>query len=367
VKDMGCPDLAIDESHAYRADFVGWDIKNASVDDLWGYLGLLYDALENICIPSIYWYQQGDYGITWISSATPTIDFVRFRMEYIVTVLKYFEVWEHIDGSEFRVCDDFLDSLAERYYDSKADEEDYDGYDEDDDEEDEDDEDDWSWMPYDPNMNNNQEVPSMATNLVIGRDGKLSLAGQVQPRAEVVSTNLTPDINGVIPGDAIKSSIIINKEGENTMNINTRNLFDGIGVDKSGLFKISMMGLAIRNNEGRYVVYDGTQMIDVMDMVIDAQDMIFRLPATEVKVGDLIISHREPLFVKAVNADRTLTVLNPLSDKVETVAPSKSILGFGFYTKVVSMIDKLAKTGVIHKNKASNLKSKLTKRVNALA
>ena len=33
----------------------------------------------------------------------------------------------------------------------------------------------------------------------------------------------------------------------------------------------------------------------------------------------------------------------------------------------VSMIDKLAKRGVIHKNKASNLKSKLTKRVSAIA
>ncbi len=35
--------------------------------------------------------------------------------------------------------------------------------------------------------------------------------------------------------------------------------------------------------------------------------------------------------------------------------------------EVISMIDKLAKRGIIHKNKASNLKSKLTKKVNALA
>jgi len=35
--------------------------------------------------------------------------------------------------------------------------------------------------------------------------------------------------------------------------------------------------------------------------------------------------------------------------------------------KVVAMIDKLAKKSVIHKNKASNLKSKLTKRVNSIA
>lgn len=35
--------------------------------------------------------------------------------------------------------------------------------------------------------------------------------------------------------------------------------------------------------------------------------------------------------------------------------------------KVSAMLDKLAKRNVIHKNKASNLKSKLTKKVNALA
>lgn len=35
--------------------------------------------------------------------------------------------------------------------------------------------------------------------------------------------------------------------------------------------------------------------------------------------------------------------------------------------KVVSMIDKLAKRNVIHKNKASNIKSGITKRINALA
>jgi len=34
---------------------------------------------------------------------------------------------------------------------------------------------------------------------------------------------------------------------------------------------------------------------------------------------------------------------------------------------IASMIDKLAKRGIIHKNKAANLKSKLIKNVNALA
>ena len=35
--------------------------------------------------------------------------------------------------------------------------------------------------------------------------------------------------------------------------------------------------------------------------------------------------------------------------------------------KVISMIDKLAKRNVIHKNKANNLKSKLTRKITATA
>jgi small subunit ribosomal protein S20 len=39
----------------------------------------------------------------------------------------------------------------------------------------------------------------------------------------------------------------------------------------------------------------------------------------------------------------------------------------GELPKVISMIDKLAKRNVIHKNKASNLKSKLAKKIGTLA
>ena len=38
----------------------------------------------------------------------------------------------------------------------------------------------------------------------------------------------------------------------------------------------------------------------------------------------------------------------------------------GELPKITAMIDKLAKKNVIHKNKAANLKSKLTRHVNAL-
>ncbi len=38
----------------------------------------------------------------------------------------------------------------------------------------------------------------------------------------------------------------------------------------------------------------------------------------------------------------------------------------GMFKSVISIIDKNAKRGIIHKNKAANLKSKLTRHMNAL-
>ncbi len=61
------------------------------------------------------------------------------------------------------------------------------------------------------------------------------------------------------------------------------------------------------------------------------------------------------------NGKTTRNAIRDLKAVTEKAAAGKEL------PEVISMIDKLAKTGVIHKNKASNLKSKLTKRVNALA
>ena len=46
-----------------------------------------------------------------------------------------------------------------------------------------------------------------------------------------------------------------------------------------------------------------------------------------------------------------------MTDKKEAAA---------FLPKVISMVDRLAKRNLIHKNNASNLKSKLTKKVSAI-
>ncbi|MCW3121944.1 MAG: ribosomal protein [Flavipsychrobacter sp.] len=52
---------------------------------------------------------------------------------------------------------------------------------------------------------------------------------------------------------------------------------------------------------------------------------------------------------------------------IRTLLAADKATATGSLSKVISMIDKLAKRNVIHKNKASNIKSGIVKRVNALA
>ena len=56
----------------------------------------------------------------------------------------------------------------------------------------------------------------------------------------------------------------------------------------------------------------------------------------------------------AVSTRNAVRKLRETTDKTEATE---------LYPKVISMLDKLAKINVIHKNKASNLKSKLAKQV----
>jgi small subunit ribosomal protein S20 len=59
-------------------------------------------------------------------------------------------------------------------------------------------------------------------------------------------------------------------------------------------------------------------------------------------------------------AKTTRNAIKALRNETEKEEAEKS------YPKVVSMIDKLAKKNIIHKNKAANLKSKLAVKVNSL-
>tara|TARA_Y100000588_G_C13794490_1_gene728108 strand:- start:412 stop:666 length:255 start_codon:yes stop_codon:yes gene_type:complete len=67
---------------------------------------------------------------------------------------------------------------------------------------------------------------------------------------------------------------------------------------------------------------------------------------------------------RLLNKYKHKTARNAVRDLIATTDKKKAS---AMLPKVSAMLDKLTKTNIIHKNKASNLKSKLTKHVNTLS
>lgn len=119
-----------------------------------------------------------------------------------------------------------------------------------------------------------------------------------------------------------------------------------LGKDTSGNFKPSIKGLAVRRPDGKFVVHDGQQMLDVSDLTLDGADnFIYRLPMQSVKQGDVIITSDSPfsvLFVQDVSDNGKLSGLDPHTNTVVEYIPPANLLNIHFFVKVVSLLDGLA-------------------------
>src|SRR5437773_909844 len=102
-----------------------------------------------------------------------------------------------------------------------------------------------------------------------------------------------------------------------------KSLFGGvsIGRDTSGNFKMSLLSdrieLAVRTPDGQFYAKDKNGLKNVTELTVDAFDgMVFRLPVTKVKEGDVLIVSESPftaVFVDKVDSNGTARVLNPAS------------------------------------------------------
>lgn len=125
------------------------------------------------------------------------------------------------------------------------------------------------------------------------------------------------------------------KENKNMFN------FD-FGKITSNDVRFSTYGLAVRSVDGRYVAYDSKNksVMDVDVLNMPAGDFLYKMPVAlkDVKIGDIVIHNRVPMFVldKTMN---DLTVIDIRESTKKTIMPVKSPFGFNFITKVVSLVD----------------------------
>jgi hypothetical protein len=141
--------------------------------------------------------------------------------------------------------------------------------------------------------------------------------------------------------------VLTEKVEEKNMN---KNMFSGImknfqfGKVDTDKIAYSMNGMAFKNQNGDYVVYnaDGTAT-NVSTLAF--QMPLFAMPTAlaNIAAGDVIVHNKENEYVVVKEVTKTAIVaIAPDRNEIVTIVPQKSIFGFDFYTKIVSPMAMMA-------------------------
>ena len=139
-----------------------------------------------------------------------------------------------------------------------------------------------------------------------------------------------------------KETTIMKNEEEN------KNMFNFDFGPCGDTVRLSMYGIAVKNVNGNYVSYDkiNDEIIDVDILNFEGGQYCYKMPVaiTGVKVGDTVIHAKKPMFVLKVGAG-DLTVIDVVNGEKKTIMPTKSMFGFDFVTKVISLVDSFGGAG----------------------
>lgn len=141
--------------------------------------------------------------------------------------------------------------------------------------------------------------------------------------------------------DKIPTENISNKMEDNKMKGFNFDFGSFKNTDTVGL---SLYGIAVYNYNNEWVSYDPSTgdiiNVDLMN-IENGNKYIYKMPVAvkDVKPGDVIIHHSLPVFVNAVNEDGTFVIIDVAANESKCILPTKSMFGFNFVTKVISLFD----------------------------
>ena len=178
----------------------------------------------------------------------------------------------------------------------------------------------------------NERFIDLAADTIDLKETVKLLKERVEQLGHNLEVHLTP-----IDGEEAKCS---EDYKEDIMNTNSMFNFDFGRVTDS--VRVSTYGLAIKGVDGRYVSWDNKNksVMDVEVLSMPGSEFVYKMPVAikDVKIGDVVVHNRVPMYVTAVNA-QTLTVVDIREATEKTIYPVKSPFGFNFVTKVVSLFD----------------------------
>lgn len=106
--------------------------------------------------------------------------------------------------------------------------------------------------------------------------------------------------------------------------------------------KISHLGIAVLNNNQEWVSYDkkNNEIVNVDLVSFGDGNYVYMIPVAlkDVAIGDAIVHNGHIMFVKSIKSDY-IQAIDVTAGELKRILPTKSVFGFDFITKVVSLID----------------------------
>lgn len=136
--------------------------------------------------------------------------------------------------------------------------------------------------------------------------------------------------------------VITTTEKKEKENVNMKGFNFDFGPCTNDNVRMSMYGLAVRNNNDEWVSYNNGDIVNVDAFNFDGRQYMYKMPValTQIAVGDIIIHNRKPMFVVDANLDaKDMTVVDVCAGESKHIIPTTNMFGFNFVTKVVSLFD----------------------------
>lgn len=131
----------------------------------------------------------------------------------------------------------------------------------------------------------------------------------------------------------------LKQERNNNMNMFGNFDFGKVNGDN---VRMSMYGIAVKNSAGTWVSYNPNngEIVDVDIMNFNGSNFMYKAPVAlnQVKVGDVVIHNRKPMFVIGIDNNK-FTAVDVMAGEEKIVLPTKNMFGFNFITKVISFMD----------------------------
>ena len=176
-------------------------------------------------------------------------------------------------------------------------------------------------------------------------DGSNIYSTTTVPYSNVIADNYTFYYNGKTIDEHCKDIIDeYMKEKDKEKKMDTSNMFNfDFGPVSGNQFRMSPYGLAIQTSNNGWVSYNAKagdlMKVDIINF--DMSKLIYKMPVpfASVQPGDIVIHAKKPVFVRSINQDGTISVIDYTNAEVSNILPVKSPFGFNFFTKVCALVD----------------------------